>query len=75
MNLNEFTTAIAETEGKKHQTSIGDIREITAIIIKMLKTDKVARKFFFSQVRVTGECVESEVKDRPINIKKKGARK
>jgi hypothetical protein len=33
MNLNKLASAIAKQEGKKHQASIGDIREILKIIV------------------------------------------
>lgn len=72
--LNEFTSAIAALEGKKSPTSIGNIREITSIIIKMVKTDKLARKWFFAQTRVDGKIEEvAEVKERPVKIAKKKA--
>lgn len=67
-DLNEFTSAIAKHEGKKSQVSIGNIREITAIIIEMVKTDKSARKFFFAQTRVTGKSEEALPKERPAKI-------
>ena len=33
MNLDNLATAIANKEGKKHQATIGDIREILKIIV------------------------------------------
>ena len=33
MTLNKLASAIAHTEGKKHQASIGDIREILKILV------------------------------------------
>lgn len=33
MDLNKLATAIANKEGKKHQATIGDIREIIRIIV------------------------------------------
>lgn len=35
MTFNKLASAIAKAEGKKHQASIGDIREILRIIIRM----------------------------------------
>lgn len=35
MTLNQLASAIAHAEGKKHQASIGDIREILKILVLM----------------------------------------
>jgi len=73
--FNEFASAIAEQEDGKSHVKIGDIREILKIIITILKTNKLARKWFFSQIRITGECVEAEQKERPVKINKKAVKK
>ena len=38
MTLNQLASAIAHAEGKKHQASIGDIREILKILVLMDQT-------------------------------------
>ncbi len=35
MTINELASALAKTEGKKHQASIGDIREILKLLVLM----------------------------------------
>lgn len=35
MTMNQLASAIAKLEGKKHQASIGDIREILKIVVLM----------------------------------------
>lgn len=36
MTLKELVSAIAKEEGKKHQASVGDVREIVGIISDLL---------------------------------------
>lgn len=35
MNLNKLASLIAKREGKKHQASIGDIREVLSILVDL----------------------------------------
>jgi hypothetical protein len=39
MTLNELASLIANAEGKKHQASIGDVREILKILRATLKSE------------------------------------
>lgn len=44
MTLNKLASQIAKREGKKHQASIGDIREILKILVELEAEDIVAQK-------------------------------
>jgi 3-deoxy-D-manno-octulosonic-acid transferase len=39
MTLKELASKIAKTEGKKHQASIGDVREVISLLRKLIKED------------------------------------
>lgn len=74
--FNEFASAIAKQEGKKSETSIGNVREILKVTIDILKTDKKARKWFFGQIRIDGKCEESaQPKKVETKVKKKAVKK
>jgi len=45
MTLNKLASAIAKREGKKHQASIGDIREVIKIIVDMEAVDLVENPY------------------------------
>jgi hypothetical protein len=45
MTVNELASIIAKAEGKKHQASIGDIREILKILRKILKGGAPSHRF------------------------------
>lgn len=39
MTIKQLASEIAKREGKKHQTSIGDVREIIKLLKKLIKED------------------------------------
>lgn len=41
MNLKELASTVADFEGKKHEASIGDIREILKILVQLDAYDQV----------------------------------
>jgi len=50
MSLKKLESAVAKIEGKKHQASIGDIREIIAIIVRLCGADKELRKDLYAAI-------------------------
>lgn len=39
MTLNKLASLISKKEGKKHQASIGDIREIIGVLVDIIRED------------------------------------
>lgn len=65
MSLRKLESAVAKAEGKKHEASIGDIREILAITVRLCGADKELRAALYAEImkhRKTLKC-KKEVKE------------
>lgn len=70
MTLNKLASMIAKREGKKHQASIGDIREILRIICALDAEDTIKNKWGDSEV-FTPMFEESQKMEAKIRKSKK----
>lgn len=50
MSLKKLESAVAKIEGKKHQASIGDIREILAITVRLCGAEKELRQALYAEI-------------------------
>lgn len=57
----EQVAKVAKIEGKKHQASIGDIREILKIIVNLIVSDSTFKKY------ITDEIEKKESKKEPYH--------
>lgn len=46
----QLASKIAKLEGKKHQASIGDIREIVKIVFSLIKQEEGVRSLFLKEI-------------------------
>jgi hypothetical protein len=52
MNKRELASKIANLEGKKHQASVGDVREILAILFALGKKDDETRALIAKSIGI-----------------------
>jgi UDP-N-acetylglucosamine enolpyruvyl transferase len=65
MTLNQLASLVAKREGKKHQASVGDVRELLAIIAELIVTD----------MEVASALVRAGLKRKGLSTRVRKARK
>lgn len=52
-----LASMLAKAEGRKHEASIGDVREILSLLIQLCRKDRSVLEFMFERLRIADKIL------------------